>query len=440
MDQGKTLELSIESLGAGGDGVARDRGQVCFVPGAAPGDRLRARPLQSKGSWLRAEILEILEPGPGRVEPPCPLAGRCGGCQWQHLDLELQREAKRDILTDNLSRLGGQAELPPVALEGGAGLGYRRRAELQGFHTPEAVEMGFLAAGSHEMIAHESCPLLDPSLDAAAAELRAHLAGCSPQLFRFTAEMTLLEDGALQLLLRAEDRACAELLPALESWKPGGPDRVHWTLRALDRRRSLREAPDAPFLLERMEARAAGADLSWELLTRPGDFVQVNPAMNRRLVQAVLDAAAPAEGEWILDLYSGSGNLSLPLALAGARVLGVEGGRGAVRSARASARSRGLGRARFRSASVEEVLPALVEEGKRYGTVVLDPPRGGAPALAEALAPLGVGRIVAVSCHPGTLARDLKAWTEKGFRLESLRMLDFFPQTHHLETLAVLVR
>ncbi len=433
------IELRIDSLADSGEGVARADGKVYFVAHTAPGDLLRARALREEKRWTRAELVELLEAGPGREEPPCALAGRCGGCQLQHLSAEAEGEAKLRILSDSLERIGGLGEIPEIRYEGGPEFAYRRRARFQGRYLVENVELGFLAAGSHDLVPQESCLLLEAELQAWVDAFRAQLMGKLPELFSFKAEFTLLEDDALQLLLRVESRVGEKVLAAIEDWDTPAP--LHLSLRALEKQHSFREAQGAPFLLERLKLEPQGRDsLEIRLLTRPGDFIQVNGAANRMLITRLLEHLDLSDTPWLLDLYAGSGNLTLPLALSGAKVLGVEENRGAVRSARRAARENRCARARFRAGRVAKVLPDLAADGRGYRSVILDPPREGAPELADWLDPLGVQEIAALSCNPATLARDLKAWTKKGFRLEALHLFDFFPQTRHMESLAILRR
>jgi 23S rRNA (uracil1939-C5)-methyltransferase len=439
MTNENTLELKIDSLADSGEGVARLDGKVYFVAGSAPGDHVRAEVIRDSGRWARAKMLELVEPGPGRMDPPCPWVGRCGGCQLQHLTAEAEKEAKLGILSDALKRIGGLEEIPEIKFESSPEFGYRRRARFQGRGLAETIEMGFLAAGSHELVPHDRCLLLEPELQDWADSFRNHLAGRLAELFEFTAEFTLLEGGALQLLLRVESRVGEKVLEALKSWETPAP--LHLSLRALEKQRSYLEAPNGPFLLESLHLEPAGGEpLDLRLFTRPGDFIQVNAAGNRAMLTRMLEHLDLADNPWVLDLYSGSGNHTLPLAQAGAKVLGVEENKSAVRSARRSARDNRIARARFKADKVAKVLPTLVEDGRKYRSVVLDPPRDGAPELVNWLDPLEIKEIVSVSCNPATLARDLKAWTEKGFRLEALHLFDFFPQTRHLESLAVLRR
>ena len=434
-------ELTIESLAAGGDGVGRLGGQAVFVPGAAPGDRLRVRLGKRKARWAKAEIVEVLEAGPSRREPPCPVVGDCGGCQWQQVDLDGQRSARRAGVTDAISRIAGLTEWPePEFAPTPDEFGYRRRAEYR-FLAKGGGEnlLGFLAPGTHRVVDHERCLLLEPGLADAVADLRGFLGMRVKRVCSALLEFTILADGSIQLLATLDDPARRELAPALNAWKPQGFD-VHLALRDGEGR-WIRDASGGPFLLEQVELPVPGGEtLSYGLYTRPGEFIQSGRAANRQLLEALMARFDATDSPWVLDLFCGAGNLTLPLALRGAKVLGVETRRSALRSARKSARVCGTARARFRAGAVEELLPELVAEGREYRTVVLDPPRQGAPELAEHLDPLGVQEILAVSCHPASFARDLASWVEKGFRLESLDLFDMFPQTHHVELLARIVR
>jgi len=436
--QGRIGELVVETLAAGGPGVGRWEGRACFVPGAAPGDRLRVRVRRDRGRWLEAESLELLAPGPARVDPPCPVAGDCGGCQWQHVAAEVQREARAAIVREALRRIGGLDDPPaPAFAGGGPEFGYRRRAVYHGEAGPGGIRVGFHGAGSHRIVEHERCLLLEAPLADALGGLRERLDRPLRAAGRFTLEATLLAGPALQVLVRAEVPLARALAGALDGWAAPGMAATHLSVRAAGGGGTLREAPGAPFLLEDDEFSApGGGGLRCAWWTRPGEFVQANRHANRRLVEDLLALAAPRPESWVLDLFCGAGNFSLPLAAAGARVLGVEERAVSVRSARKAARELGLARARFRAGAAGDVLADLVAADRRYDLVVLDPPRRGAPELAARLDALGRPRLLAVSCHPAAFARDLAAWRRAGYALRELRLYDFFPQTAHVELLA----
>jgi len=392
------VELAIESLAAGGDGVGRTAdGRVVFVPLAAPGDRVRVRLVEEKARFARGEIEALLAPGPARVAPRCPVFGVCGGCAWQHLDYGAQVEAKRTIVRDALARVAGLAELPPLDFTPSpAPYGYRGRARVR----VERGQVGFRRRRSHELCAITGCPLLAPPLDAALAALAA-----APPRTR----------------------------------SPLGHPAGEWEL-ALGEDGAVRVAP----LAARNGARGSGAQrlalrVGGERLSlSPGVFAQANALLLDALAEAVL--AAAGSGATALELFAGAGFFTLGLARRFERVVAVESDPAATRDlARNVSGSGAPRRVRVVEARVESWLAAGEASALAPEVVVLDPPRGGVgPAAAEALARLPARRIVHLSCDPATLARDVAVLAARGWRLAALHAFDLFPQTPHVEALAVL--
>ena len=355
----EVLELTIDSLAYRGPGVGRHEGMVVFVPLTAPGDRVRVRVHERRDGYLRAELLEVLEPSPVRVAPPCPLFGVCGGCDWQHVAYPAQLEAKQAVVRDNLRRIGRiEAEVRPVVAS--PAYRYRNRVRL---HVKDGA-VGYFGRGSHRLVPVESCLLLDPRLEAALPLARGAGEG--------DVELRLTPDGGVSV---------------------GG-----------------------------------------------GAFGQVNTAVNRELLGALRGAVSqPApRSPAILDLYCGDGNLSIPLA-GGGLIEGYDISASAVRRARARAAEEGLAGAVFRRGAVT---PAFLSRlrGRGFDLLILDPPRKGLEGLAHPVAALDVPLVAYVSCSPPALARDLRSFTERGYVPELIQPLDMFPQTFHVETLAVLAR
>jgi 23S rRNA (uracil1939-C5)-methyltransferase len=388
------LELAIESLAAGGDGVARaPDGRVVFVPLAAPGDRVRVRLVEERARFARGEIEALLAPGPARVAPRCPVFGECGGCAWQHLDYAAQVAAKREIVRDALVRIGGIAAPPALAFTASpAPYGYRGRARVR----VERGGVGFRRRRSHALCAVTGCPLLAPPLDAALATLAA-----APPRPAGEWELALGERGAVRVAPLGAPRAGAG-----------------------------RE--------ERLPLRAGAEHLS----VSPGVFAQANALLLDALAEAVL--AAAGEGASALELYAGAGFFTLGLTRRFAQVVAVESDPAATRDLAHNVRAAGLAggeprRVRVVEARVEAWLAAGEAERLAPEVVVLDPPRGGVGlAAAETLARLPARRAVHLSCDPATLARDLPAFTARGWRLAAVHGFDLFPQTPHVEVLAVL--
>lgn len=392
MSDAPVVDLVIDSLAAGGDGVGRaPDGRVVFVPLSAPGDRVRVRLVEERARFARGEIETLLAPGPARVAPRCPVFGTCGGCAWQHLDDRAQAVAKQAIVRDALARIAGLAEAPALAYTPSPSpYGYRGRARVR----VERGGVGFRRRGSHELCAVADCPLLAPPLAAALAALAA-----APPRARGEWELALGEGGAVRVAPLAGPGAQAGA---------------------------------------RLPLRAAGERLA----VSAGVFVQANALLLDELAEAVLGAAG--RGATALELFAGAGFFTLGLARRFAQVVAVESDPAASRDLAHNVRDAGLaggppGRVRVVEARVEAWLAAGEAERLAPEVVVLDPPRGGVGAQAAAiLARLPARRVVHLSCDPATLARDLAVFVAHGWRVTALHAFDLFPQTPHVEVLALL--
>jgi 23S rRNA (uracil1939-C5)-methyltransferase len=386
MPQPSNLELTIERLASGGEGVGRaPDGRVVFVPFSAPGDRLLVRPGETRRRYLRASVIETIAPGPDRVEPVCPVFGSCGGCSWQHLSYAAQLEAKRGILRDALTRIGKFAAVPePIEMRGSpAAYRYRSRARV----VVEEGGVGFRRRRSRDLCPTAECPILVPSLEAAMAAL-----GRDPEAVRGEWELAAGDSGEVSLL---------------------GP-----------RGGKLGE--------ERIRIRVAGDALR----VSAGVFSQANALLRADLADAVHRAAG--EGKLALELFAGAGFLTLGLARRFRRVVAIESDPRAVRDLRDNLRTARIDSVEVRSARVEEALGSAPLVHLRPDVVVLDPPRTGLPRGVDLA--LSAARVVYLSCDPATLARDLASLEKRGFRLIQLTGFDLFPQTPHVEALAVAER
>ena len=378
------LELEIDQLVAGGDGLGRFEGIPIFVPRSAPGDRLRVRLVERRPDYGRAEIVEVLAPGSGRRSPPCPYFERCGGCDLQHLEDAAQAPLKVRALIDTLRRLGGIHPVPQVRLRVGAPWGYRLRTQLQVEAGEEAARVGYYARGSHQLVAVESCPILVPELEELLPRLPESLAGQSVRRLDLTAG----GDGQVSTA------------PVVEGLPHG----------------------DVLLRLQGME-----------YLYDARCFFQAHRGLLPALVE---EAVGTWGGETAFDLFSGVGLFSLPLARFYRRVVSVEADRVAVRFARRNARRNRVANLDAQAQVLDSWLPALPAGADR---VVVDPPRTGlSPRTRRVLLESRPKRLTYVSCHPATLARDLRTLL-RGYQLESITALDMFPQTGHLEAVVQLV-
>jgi len=409
-----------------GYGVSRHRGKVIFVPFTVTGDEVEAEIVEERKNYSLAKTSRTVKPSPWRVEPRCPYFGRCGGCHWQHINPLFQAEIKGEILKDILGRLGGLKEIPPFSLAPSKQpYEYRVRVQLK----VEGKDIGYYQEMSHRLIPIDHCPIAHPLVNETLSALR--------QDFPFLERLNEVEinvspeEGKGILLLHAsrflrgaerEARSFLEHHPVVKG------------LVMLTKGRSLRLGDSALNITVPFQRHGQQRTLS--LRASPGTFFQVNLEQNQGLVQTVLEFSDVKGEEKLLDLYSGIGNLTLPLAMEAKETLGIEGNKTAVEDARWNARRNGISHCRFVRASVEDMLEAF--EGPHPDVLVLDPPRTGCKALGTHIDRVNPKRVVYVSCDPTTLARDLRFFVEKEFRLQDIRLLDFFPQSYHMEVVALL--
>jgi 23S rRNA (uracil1939-C5)-methyltransferase len=394
------FEIDVEKLVYGGEGLGRLDGRAVLAPFVLPGERARLRGVAEKPGLVRAGLLEVLAAAPERVAPPCPYFMRCGGCHYQHAPYEMQLALKRGILEDQLRRIGKIAP-GEIGVVAGEPWGYRNRVQL---HVAQGA-LGYLEAQSHKLCPIEKCPIASPAINGAIATLREMLT--DPRWPRFVRSIELFTNETeiqLNVLETAHPVArrffdwCAERIPGLVSG-------------ALD-------------------YDAAGH--TWRVSY--GSFFQVNRFLIDRLVETALDGA---EGKTALDLYAGVGLFSLALAQRFAAVTAVESGARAAGDLRCNAERAGI------AVQVEqtdaEVWMEQLETAPDF--VLLDPPRSGiGKRMVERLAQLRPPRLAIVSCDPATLARDLAGLAGAGYRIDRLTLVDLFPQTYHLETVAHLAR
>jgi tRNA/tmRNA/rRNA uracil-C5-methylase (TrmA/RlmC/RlmD family) len=407
--------LRVDGFTHGGEGVVRLEGKAVFVPGALPGETVTVRVVEDRASWARAELVEVVEASPDRVDPPVADVDAIGGGDLAHAAPEAQRRLKTRVLREQLTRLG-RIEAPAVAdaIAVGPDLGYRNNVRL---HAGPDGRLGFHRAASHEVVPVDRVVLATPEVQ----DLREAVGDAT---------------GASQVALRAHastGAAAVVLTPGPGALAiPEGdfdvvltqPDGSHVPLRG------------DGVLAERV------AGLTYRFDT--SSFFQVSVGGAERIVEHVLAAAGPIDGALVWDLYAGVGLLSLPLVRAGAQVVAVEGHEAATRWAERNAADAGLDLRVERSATADLVV--AVARGDRGDldapeVVVLDPPRTGAGAeVVDALVALAPAAVVYVACDVAALSRDARRFTEAGYRLTDARPLDLFPMTHHLETVATFTR
>ena len=425
------IELTIESLAFGGNGIGRCDGKAIFVPLTAPGDEIRCRIGRDKGRWSEAELCEILTPAPERITPPCPVFGACGGCQWQFLPYPLQVAWKERIYSDLLQR---QAGIPAAVIRplvpAPTPYAYRSRAQLKCCHSAQGFTLGFFRKGSHVVQGIEGCPLLPEAINKLLPLLRRAIDGSTVAPFIPQIDAGIDDRGQVRLVVHVLGNASLEVAELL---RPLAMAEDFALLVSGDRKGGLQRICGEEDLVISCDSPPL------ELAYKAGGFSQINLEQNRSLVNALLNAAQLQGDERILDLYCGMGNFSLPLARRCREVVGVEDYAPSITQAKLNAARNGLGNIRFHARPAVGALRVYGQEAP-FDLVVLDPPREGAKDLCPELIALAPPRIFYISCDPATQARDLKTLLQNGYHCVSAQPFDFFPQTHHIESLAILAR
>jgi 23S rRNA (uracil1939-C5)-methyltransferase len=430
----REFELDIQDLSHDGRGVGRQDGKAVFVSGALPGETVRVRQTGRNRHFDEAETLEVLASSPDRVEPRCPHFGTCAGCVLQHLAPDRQIEAKQRVLMENLARIGHVVPatvLPPLV---DAAWGYRRKGRLSVRYVEKKgrTVIGFRESNPRFVAELRECHTILPDLSAQLPALAAlvdsldgkrtlpqieFIAGDGPVALVFRH----LEPLAEADLARLRDYAIASGFAVL--LQPGGVESVQPLYP---------EAPDFHFALP-----AYGLNLAF----RPLDFIQVNAGLNEKMIARTFELLDAQPGDRVLDLFCGLGNFTLPLARRAGHVVGVEGDAGLIARARANATANGLANVDFHAADLSKDLSSEPWMRAGFDKLLLDPPRAGAAEVIAQLPLKGISRIVYVSCHPASLARDAGFLVrERGYRLVSAGAMDMFPQTAHVESIAVFER
>lgn len=428
---GPPEEGCVAALNHDGEGVLRGT-KTAFVPGALPGERILFQRVRRHRQHDEGALVDVLERSPSRVDPKCTHFGICGGCAMQHLDPAGQLAAKQSELAESLSRIGRVEParwLEPLA---GPVWNYRRRARLGAKWVPkrERVLVGFRERQKPYVAALERCEVLAAPLDALITPLSELLTGLEARVSIPQIEAAVGDDGVLLVFRNLVELSAADRAALLDF---GQAHRVRICLQpgGLDSVMSLDGSSTT------LEYRLPEENLRFEF--RPTDFVQVNGAMNRALVQRAIELLELEPTHRVLDLFCGLGNFTLPIARRVREVVGIEGEAGLVARARRNAELNELTNASFHVANLAEPEGGSSALVGRFDRILLDPPRAGAIEVLPRLVKLGATRMVYVSCHPGTLARDVGVLcSEHGYRLAAAGVVDMFPHTTHVESIAVL--
>ncbi|MCD0246983.1 23S rRNA (uracil(1939)-C(5))-methyltransferase RlmD [Xanthomonas melonis] len=431
------FQTAITDLSHDGRGVARrdgEGGKVTFISGALPGELVRAEPTARSRHFDEARTVEVLEASPQRVAPRCPHFGVCAGCVLQHLEESQQIVAKQRVLMDNLERIGHVAPQTVLPALVGDSWGYRRkgRFSVRRVEKKDKTLVGFRELDPRFVADLSVCYTVIPQIGEKIPLLAALIEGMDgkrdiPQIeFIAGDEAVALTIRHMQPLSERDRQAWVEFAQAhgfAIFLQPGGVDSVHplWP----------REVPLA-FRLPQWDV---------ELAFRPLDFIQVNASLNQKMIAHALALLDAGPEDRVLDLFCGLGNFTLPLARTVREVVGVEGDAGLVARARENAQRNGLDNAQFHAADLTQDQGTAPWMKQGFDKLLLDPPRSGALEVLQQLPLKRFQRIVYVSCHPGSLARDAGYLVnEQGFTLVSAGAMDMFPHTAHVESIAVFER
>ncbi len=433
-----THEYHIEKFVHGGFGLSHTQdGQVILLEGAIPKEVVTAEILSSGKNLLQGFTSRILLPSEFRIPAPCPYYHKCGGCDFQHLEYTRQLQGKHDILQDLLRRsrhpalnLAATGILTqPIASP--QQTGYRQRIRLQ---VDSQHRVGFYKRRSHNCVSIKNCLLAAPEINTCLKDL----------LQQHFFDKLLFQTDTLEILLNPSNNRIHIVLHFKR--KPRPTD----ILNAGNLTQALPSLEKIIFTGKTFAASVHGSlsftlspipsytekelSLSWET----GAFCQVNIEQNLILIKTVLDFCRIKKEEAVLDLFCGMGNFSVPLAEKAGRVLGIEGQASAIRSAKQNSSLASQNNTDFFKSPIHQACKELVQENKVFDCIVVDPPRQGIPGLAREMSRLCRKRLIYISCDPATLCRDLVDLLHQGFTLHKLQPLDMFPQTHHIETVALL--
>jgi 23S rRNA (uracil1939-C5)-methyltransferase len=420
------ITLEIGSLSYGPYGVGRIDGKTVMVPKTVPGDRVAARIVESKARYAIGEALRVIEPSPLRQMPPCPFVNECGGCPWQHIRYDAQLKAKQQNVESALRRIGrlDGFELRPI-ISSPQEYRYRRRIRLQ---CDRAGKLGYFRPASHEVIEIDDCLIADGKLTGFIAQLRRWVRELDRPM-EFVEIVAGDEAGQIVVVGKSggdfvprDEGTCESLFD-----KAGGISGL--VLYGPNWRKSWGQAAIS-VIVEHGISMKVDADV----------FTQINAEGNRKILSELLAAGEFQNQDRVLELYCGAGNFTLSMAKRVSEVVAVEGSRLSIQNGKLNAQRNGLENIRWVWSPVPTALSRLKQRREKFTKLILDPPRAGAKGLEAELASFGVERLIYVSCDPATLARDLGALANHGYKLRMVQPIDLFPHSFHVESLALMTR
>ncbi|MEN9566140.1 MAG: hypothetical protein RLZZ69_1336 [Cyanobacteriota bacterium] len=446
LQQGQVVELEITDLNTDGDGVGRHEGIVVFVPNTVTGDRLTAKIVQSKAKFAQGKIEKLLDSSPHRIRPGCIVADKCGGCQWQHIEIDYQRAAKQGQVMQAFQRIGGFAdvEILPI-LHADNALNYRNKSTYPlGRSSTGQVQAGYYRQGSHKLINLNQCPVQDERLHPLLREVKQDIQEQGWSIYNETNHQGKLRHlslrigqntGEILLTLISTDRNLAGIEEQAQRWLDKYPGLVGVCLNINRDRTNAILGKTTQTILGKPYLREIFAGV--ELRIAADTFFQINTSAAELLLEAIIQQLKLKGSETIIDAYCGIGTFSLPLAQRVQQVVGIELNHNSVIQAQNNAALNQINNAIFWTGKVKDCLQQIEFQPD---ILLLDPPRKGCePQVLETILTLKPERIVYVSCKPATLARDIQTLCASGaYQLSQIQPADFFPQTTHVECCALL--
>lgn len=447
IEKNDDIEFTVDALGSEGQGIGRVEGYTVFVPLALPGERIRAHVIKTTSSYGVAKLSEVLEPSKDRVRQDCPAYPRCGGCSMRHMSYEAQLAAKTRQVRDAFIRLGrfdeGEIDVKPcVGMENPER--YRNKGSFPyGYDEAHRIVPGFFSPRSHRTVPISDCKIQSENIMAAVRAVADWAREYAITPYDEQKHCGLLrhcmvresDSGVIAAVVTAGKLPhAAELVETLRARVPNLIGVIH-NLNKADTNIILGDRYTTLWGSERLPVAICGNRFQ---VSMPS-FLQVNPVQTEVMYRCALELLDLNGEERMADVYCGIGTITLMLAKHAKEVIGIECVPEAISDAKRSAAENGITNARFICGNAEDVLPRLVSGGTRLNCAVIDPPRKGCDeAVLKALAQSGVSRIAYISCNPATLARDCRALADMGYRIERIQPVDMFPETHHVETVALL--
>lgn len=443
------FELIIDDMGSQGEGIGKIKDFTIFVEGALPGDKIKTRIIKVKKSYGFGKLIRLLEPSPMRVVPHCPSFHRCGGCQIQHMDYKSQLEFKRKRVRNSIERIGKLNDIvvhPTIGMENP--LYYRNKAQFPVGMKDGKVEIGFYAARSHNIIDTPKCYIQDEVNSKIIPIIRKYIEDYKIPVYNEQNHTGLIRHILIRVAFKTKEIMVCIIINGKEL--PHKSELIN----------GLTKVPNMTGIVLNYNTKKTNVILGDKINTlwgqdyitdyignikfeiSPLSFFQVNPTQTKVLYEKALEYAKLEGNEIVWDAYCGIGTISLFLAKGARKVYGVEIVGAAIEDARKNAKINNIRNVEFFVGKAEEIIPRMYEkEGIKAEVIVVDPPRRGCDEnLINTMVKMEPKRIVYVSCDPGTLARDLKMLSEKGYRVEEVQPVDMFPHTTHVECVVLMSR